>query len=910
MPCAALRALSSLGPFTDYHARRVLFSSDRRLIVLQASPPTPDGGAPAPADDVFLVTLPIGPIAPVIYGVRDVEWLGNSGDLLATLSPGNELAVVPIDGSGSRVIARDACAHAATPDGSRVFVVRGCTNTVDGPLDEIDVASGVATTRAPLVARDGSLAISPSGRFAAYLTASAPDGGGGGGVLHVLDGNRDQALVARAPAYAPGWVSDQRLLFLDGTRLSGPTDSYVHVPGTGDSGILVAQSRHFGFGGYRISPDRSLVLAATWSNTFPWANTLYAVRLDGSGEQRLTDKMYAYHMNQIGITPFAFTADGARVIYVGPQDSTAGIYTASLDGSTNTRIADGYGFVVSPFADRVAAIDSVSMRDQNIVRVVASATGSGSFKFSTSSGTLVRAPTFVPGDRGLLYVEAPIPGGGPRPSITSPSSTVASRRSAAGPGRSFPSSAIRLERSPPAIPGSIRPDASRSSTATSPNRPAPAWWCSPTRPSNIGALAALDNEVRPSQVTLKTVFTVAFGVLIVIAIVEAVTNATLAVALTGAALLLAVALEHPVRMLERRGIKRPLAIAIVTFAGLALIVGFGFTLIPPAIEQGKALVHDAPQFVRSARGSALFRTLDSRFHLGDYLMEAERRLPELLGGAATPILNALGDLLSGIAAAVTIAFLVIFMLIFGGRLINAAVAEARPERRAMYEDVLAQDLPVDRRLPGRSHADLHDQRDARHQLPRHRPGAVLPAARDRGGVVQHDPLRGAVRRGDRHLADRAVHAGDRARRRVGDLLHPLRRAGGQRAGAADLPPHRQREPAGGHAVDSLPGRDRRHHGGDHRGAGRRDASDRAARGAAHPARAAATRPRAVTSRSRGQLRRRLSAAQRSRERQREQERRRDRGERGVRAQRPGRPPSVPDRPVPMPAGSAAAPTSP
>ncbi len=414
VPCAALRALSSLGPFTDYHARRVLFSSDRRQIVLQASPPTQDGGAPAPADDVFLVTLPIGPIAPVIYGVRDVEWLGNSGDLLATLSPGNELAVVPIDGSGSRVIARDACAHAATPDGSRVFVVRGCTNTVDGPLDEIDVASGVATTRAPLVARDGSLAISPSGRFAAYLTASAPDGGGGGGVLHVLDGNRDQALVARAPAYAPGWVSDQRLLFLDGTRLSGPTDSYVHVPGTGDSGILVAQSRHFGFGGYRISPDRSLVLAATWSNTFPWANTLYAVRLDGSGEQLLTDKMYAYHMNQIGITPFAFTADGARVIYVGPQDSTAGIYVASLDGSTNTRIADGYGFVVSPFADRVAAIDSVSIRDQNIVRVVASATGSGSFKFSTSSGTLARAPTFVPGDRGLLYVEAPIPGGGPQ----------------------------------------------------------------------------------------------------------------------------------------------------------------------------------------------------------------------------------------------------------------------------------------------------------------------------------------------------------------------------------------------------------------------------------------------------------------------------------------------------------------
>jgi predicted PurR-regulated permease PerM len=204
-----------------------------------------------------------------------------------------------------------------------------------------------------------------------------------------------------------------------------------------------------------------------------------------------------------------------------------------------------------------------------------------------------------------------------------------------------------------------------------------------------GRLAPLDDEFRPSQVTLKTVFTVAFGVLIVFAIVEAVTNAILALALTGAALLLAVALDHPVRLLERRKVKRPYAIAIVTLAGLGLIVGFGFTVIPPAIEQGKGLVHDAPQFVRSARGSALFRTLDTRFHIGDYLMETERRLPEMLEGAATPILNALGDLLSGVAAAITIAFLMIFMLIFGGRLINGALAEARPERRAVYENVLA-----------------------------------------------------------------------------------------------------------------------------------------------------------------------------------------------------------------------------
>jgi hypothetical protein len=59
-------------------------------------------------------------------------------------------------------------------------------------------------------------------------------------------------------------------------------------------------------------------------------------------------------------------------------------------------------------------------------------------------------------------------------------------------------------------------------------------------------------------------------------------------------------------------------------------------------------------------------------------MDAERNLPAMLEGAATPILSAVGDLLSGVAAAITIMFLVIFMLIFGGRLITAAVAEAAP----------------------------------------------------------------------------------------------------------------------------------------------------------------------------------------------------------------------------------------
>ena len=194
-------------------------------------------------------------------------------------------------------------------------------------------------------------------------------------------------------------------------------------------------------------------------------------------------------------------------------------------------------------------------------------------------------------------------------------------------------------------------------------------------------------ELRPSQVTLKTVLTVSFGVLLVVGLVYAILHALLSVTLIGTSVMLAVALDHAVVMLEKRRLPRSLAIAVVSIGMLGLLVGLGFTLIPPAIEQGKQLIHDAPSFIHTARGSGLFRTLDARFHFATRLNDAEQQLPDMLEGAATPILAALGGLLSAIGAAVTVAVLVVFMLIFGGALVDALLGEARPEHVPMYQDL-------------------------------------------------------------------------------------------------------------------------------------------------------------------------------------------------------------------------------
>ena len=66
-----------------------------------------------------------------------------------------------------------------------------------------------------------------------------------------------------------------------------------------------------------------------------------------------------------------------------------------------------------------------------------------------------------------------------------------------------------------------------------------------------------------SQVSLRTVFTVCFGVLGVMLLVVLVAKTRVALTLTGIAALIALSLEHGVSRLEKRGLKRWLSITLV-----------------------------------------------------------------------------------------------------------------------------------------------------------------------------------------------------------------------------------------------------------------------------------------------------------------------------------------------------------
>lgn len=186
-----------------------------------------------------------------------------------------------------------------------------------------------------------------------------------------------------------------------------------------------------------------------------------------------------------------------------------------------------------------------------------------------------------------------------------------------------------------------------------------------------------------SQVTVKTVLTVAFTVLGIVFGVYVLSRTLVSLGVVVAAALIAVAIDHGVKALERHGWKRSWAIAALLLALVGLLVGIGWLVVPEAVSQVQQLVAKLPDLVDNLRGSPFFRALDTRFGIGRML--EGRAAPTLPEGAVETSVRAVRFLLGGSIVVLTLGFSVIFMLVFGGGLVRRLLEEAVPSHRERYE---------------------------------------------------------------------------------------------------------------------------------------------------------------------------------------------------------------------------------
>ncbi|RKH45167.1 AI-2E family transporter [Corallococcus sicarius] len=206
-----------------------------------------------------------------------------------------------------------------------------------------------------------------------------------------------------------------------------------------------------------------------------------------------------------------------------------------------------------------------------------------------------------------------------------------------------------------------------------------------------GAEPVSEPEVRleqRSQVTPRTVFTVCFAVLGVIILVTLVVKTRVALTLTGIAALLALALEHGVSRLEKRGLKRWMAITLVLLGLLVAVGALGLLVIPDLVAQVDALVTQWPQLWKQMRGTGILRALNQRLHSLGWSERLEEATPALAGPLPPLLMSAIGGVVGLLGGVLTVFFLVVFMLVFGGGVLRRLLELARPDHRLRYVRVL------------------------------------------------------------------------------------------------------------------------------------------------------------------------------------------------------------------------------
>jgi predicted PurR-regulated permease PerM len=150
------------------------------------------------------------------------------------------------------------------------------------------------------------------------------------------------------------------------------------------------------------------------------------------------------------------------------------------------------------------------------------------------------------------------------------------------------------------------------------------------------------------------------------------------------AVFLALALNPAVEFFERKGLRRGYSTGLVVILAIGAIVGLGFVLIPPLIDQVVSFVDYVPQVVDDlTRGRGPFGFLQSDYHIVDRVREAieKQGAGGVLGITGAGLAVARG-VVTAVAGAVAIGFLTFFMLLDGRRLVerfyNFLPAGSRP----------------------------------------------------------------------------------------------------------------------------------------------------------------------------------------------------------------------------------------
>jgi predicted PurR-regulated permease PerM len=150
------------------------------------------------------------------------------------------------------------------------------------------------------------------------------------------------------------------------------------------------------------------------------------------------------------------------------------------------------------------------------------------------------------------------------------------------------------------------------------------------------------------------------------------------------AVFLSVALGPAVDVFARRGAPRGIAIVGVFLSLFLAIFVIGLLVVPPVVDQVEGLARDLPAYIEDVRDNATIRRYDDKYDISSRLSEQAAALPTRLGDAASTLQSVTVGVFSTILQLITVLTITFFLLLDGRRIVDFALEQLSPDKRARY----------------------------------------------------------------------------------------------------------------------------------------------------------------------------------------------------------------------------------
>lgn len=168
-------------------------------------------------------------------------------------------------------------------------------------------------------------------------------------------------------------------------------------------------------------------------------------------------------------------------------------------------------------------------------------------------------------------------------------------------------------------------------------------------------------QARPSTATVVRIVVTTVAVL---AMFYAIYQVRSVLILAIVALFLAVGLDPAVRMLERKGVKRGQAVALIFAATLVFIGGFIAAVVPPLISQVTHFAANLPHYVQDlANNNPRIARFVSQNDISQKLQDATSHVPSIIGGSLGKVVGIAGSVASAFFNMLTVLVLTIYFLL-------------------------------------------------------------------------------------------------------------------------------------------------------------------------------------------------------------------------------------------------------